>query len=395
MPNLLVVGADQKLGAGGTSPAPLPRSQLNWLARRSQEILKEGQAPSGALVACPTFPVYRYCWLRDGAFCAHALGRTGHREEATAFFRWVGRVLSRYEARVENLIERYHRGETLSETDFLNTRYTLEGEEEQAGGAGGEDWWNFQLDGYGTWLWALAEHFKRYPDEKLRQELRPAVELTVRYLSAFWRLPNFDCWEENRHDIHPATLSALYGGLVAARQSYPESKICQAGRRQASAIRLYINQHGLYDGGLVKSVGHYEVDASLLGAAVPYELFPLRGQVMQSTIARIANELVAPDGGVYRYRKDVYYGGGEWLLLTAWLGWYYARTGQRRKALNCLQWVAGQADAEGKMPEQVAHHLLAPDHRAGWERRWGISAKPLLWSHAMYLILYTALYGEG
>jgi GH15 family glucan-1,4-alpha-glucosidase len=43
----------------------------------------------------------------------------------------------------------------------------------------------------------------------------------------------------------------------------------------------------------------------------------------------------------------------------------------------------------------VAHHLLAPEHRQLWEERWGLSASPMLWSHAMYLILYTSLDGEG
>src|SRR5689334_17414396 len=193
----LLIEPDMTTGAGGVKPTPVvSRYQLGWLAERSQQVLKEGQAPSGALVACPTFRVYRYCWLRDGAFCAHALDRAGNRVEAAAFFRWAGRVLSRYTAKVDNAITRYRAGEILSEADFLNTRYKLDGAEEEPG-ADGEEWWNFQLDGYGTWLWALAEHLDRYPDEILRAELLPAVELTVRYLSAFWKLPNFDCWEEN------------------------------------------------------------------------------------------------------------------------------------------------------------------------------------------------------
>ncbi len=137
------------------------------------------------------------------------------------------------------------------------------------------------------------------------------------------------------------------------------------------------------------------MDASLLGVGVPYGLLPAGGKIMEATLGRISRELVAPDGGVYRYNRDVYYGGGEWLLLTAWLGWYYVRTGRRQKAGECLQWVARQARPNGDLPEQVAHHLLAPKHRVKWEARWGLSACPLLWSHAMYLILYTALYGEG
>ncbi len=369
----------------------LDRAALRELAYHSREVLKLGQAENGALIACPNFPVYRYCWLRDGSFCAHALDRTGQPGQAAAFFRWIGRTLAGQEGKVRSALDRHAAGETLAATDFLNTRYTLEGSEE----SGNDDWWNFQLDGYGTWLWAFAEHLRRFPDEKLREELLPAVELTGRYLAAFWRLPNYDCWEENLEDIHPATLAAIYGGLTAAARLYPASEVCQQGKKQASTLRRFVKAHGLESGSLVKSLGRLDVDASLLGAGVPYGLFPPRGKTMLTTLDRIANELVAPDGGVYRYRQDVYFGGGEWLLLTAWLGWYYTQAGQRKKALDCLHWVARQARPNGEMPEQVAHHLLASEHQKPWEEKWGLAASPLLWSHAMYLILYTALFGEG
>ncbi len=381
--------------SGNIVPAPaVSHNRLEWLAKRSQEVLLAGQSPSGALIASPTFRVYRYAWLRDGAFCANALDRTGHKDAAADFFRWIGRVLAGYSSKVERAISLHRAGEPLSDADFLNTRYTLDGQEEEPG-ADGENWWNFQLDGYGTWLWALEEHLKRYSNENLRAELAPAVELTARYLSAFWQLPNFDCWEENRQDVHPATLAAIYGGLNSAARLYPESKICRAGLRQSVTIRKYVKQFGLSDGALAKSVGRSDVDASLLGAVVPYKLFAPGSLVMRHTLARISQQLLAPDGGVYRYLKDVYYGGGEWLLLTGWLGWYYAETRQSAKALNCLHWVASQADEQGEMPEQAAHHLLSPAHLPEWNARWGLSAKPLLWSHAMYLILYTALYPVG
>ena len=392
MTNLLISPQDQGRPTG-SSPVPtsLNRTALRALAYHSLEVLQAGQAESGALIASPTFPVYRYSWLRDGSFCAHALDRIGQPGRAAAFFRWIGKTLAGQETKVQSALDRFQAGEKLAPADFLNTRYTLDGLEE----TGNSKWWNFQLDGYGTWLWALAEHLRRNPDEKLREELRPAVELTARYLSAFWQLPNYDCWEENLADVHPATLAAIYGGLVAAARMYPTNPVCQAAKTQANAIRRFVKTQGLYRGSLVKSLGREDVDASLLGAGIPYGLLPARGKIMQATLGRIALELVGPDGGVYRYAKDVYYGGGEWLLLTAWLGWYYAQAGQRDKAQECLQWVARQAQSNGDMPEQVAYHLLAPEHRQPWEAQWGLSASPLLWSHAMYLILYTTLYGEG
>lgn len=390
MTDLLTSPQDQGR-TGEPSLAPQSRSELRALAYHSREVIQAGQAETGALIACPTFPVYRYSWLRDGSFCAHALDRIGQSGRAAAFFRWIGRTLAHQEIKVQTALERFQAGEKLAAADFLNTRYTLDGTAE----AGDSEWWNFQLDGYGTWVWALDEHLRRFPDEKLREELRPAVELTARYLAAFWRLPNYDCWEENLEDVHPATLAAIYGGLVAASRLYPANPVCQAAKIQANAIRRLVKARGLYRGSLVKSLGREDVDASLLGAGVPYGLLPVRGKIMQETLGRIARELVAPDGGVYRYARDVYYGGGEWLLLTGWLGWYYALAGQREKAQDCLQWIARQALPNGDMPEQVVHHLLAPEHRQPWEERWGLSASPLLWSHAMYLILYTTLYGEG
>ena len=108
-----------------------------------------------------------------------------------------------------------------------------------------------------------------------------------------------------------------------------------------------------------------------------------------ATIAKIEADLVR--GGIHRYHDDTYYGGGAWLLLTAWLGWYYAEAGNTARAAVLRDWVAAQAMPDGALPEQVPQMLLAPEHYAGWVARWGEIARPLLWSHAMYLILESVL----
>ncbi|MEE8659713.1 glycoside hydrolase family 15 protein [Sorlinia euscelidii] len=54
----------------------------------------------GSMVAAATFGLpedvggernwdYRYCWIRDSSFMVYAFMQTGHKEEATAFIRWV------------------------------------------------------------------------------------------------------------------------------------------------------------------------------------------------------------------------------------------------------------------------------------------------------------------
>jgi GH15 family glucan-1,4-alpha-glucosidase len=112
---------------------------------------------------------------------------------------------------------------------------------------------------------------------------------------------------------------------------------------------------------------------------------------MVATVQAIADNLLHKGGGVYRYSKDVYYGGGEWVLLTAWLGWHWAQTGQKEKAAGLLAWIEAQADVDLNLPEQVNGATLFPEQYQPWLKKWGPIACPLLWSHAMYIILYKKL----
>jgi GH15 family glucan-1,4-alpha-glucosidase len=168
-------------------------------------------------------------------------------------------------------------------------------------------------------------------------------------------------------------------------------------------IRTYLLNNGVLDGHLVKrfqapgepaatrQAPVEQVDASLLGLSVPYRVLSPGDPIMRQTVERIEEDLHCRGGGVHRYTDDTYYGGGEWVLLAAWLGWYYTKAGERDNAGELQRWIEAQADADGCLPEQVSAHLLAPEHCGPWVERWGPVAKPLLWSHAMYLILHHAL----
>ena len=132
------------------------------------------------------------------------------------------------------------------------------------------------------------------------------------------------------------------------------------------------------------------MDASLLGLAVPYRVFPSDDPRVIKTVEQIESTLRV-DGGVHRYPQDSYYGGGEWILLTAWLGSYYVEIGYHVRARECLQWIEKQADQDYQLPEQVSSNLLHPDRYQEWVERWGEIATPLLWSHAKYLLLLKSL----
>ncbi len=353
-------------------------ARLSALARHSVEVIRENQAPSGAYLASPTFPVYRYSWFRDGAFIADAMSRAGHPDSSERFFGWCTRVLVARASTIDQLIARRAAGAPIAASEFLHARYAPDGADSH------EEWWTFQLDGYGTWLWALGDHVTRHGGS-IEPYVR-GVELSVRYLIEFWNEPCFDWWEENLGHRHTSTLAAVHAGLaMAAGRDELDADLRQAAGRTAAAIRDAVLDEGVRDGRLTKWLGGDALDASLVACATPFHMFDGTGALMEATIAALEARLA--HGGVHRYEADTYYGGGEWLLLAAFLGWHYAEVGRMDDSWAQLRWVAAQATPAGDLPEQVPGHLLQPLTYDQWVARWGPIATPLLWSHAMYLVL--------
>jgi GH15 family glucan-1,4-alpha-glucosidase len=312
---------------------------------------------------------------------AYALDRYGEHAAAGRFHAWAARVVLGRAGVVQRALAKASAGEILRQEDVLHTRYTLQGEDGTQ-----EEWANFQLDGFGTWLWALNEH--RKAGNPLPPEWLEAARLVALYLAGLWRLPNYDLWEEFPDAIHPHTLAAIYGGLAAYRELAPHS----AGL-PLEEIRTFITDRFIFDGHFVKFPGSPAVDASLLSLALPYGVVALEDDRMAATVDEIKRSL-RHGGGVHRYAADSYYGGGEWVLLAAWLGWFSARRGapgDRQCALDLLAWIEAQAGPDGSLPEQVPATLNAPAYYETWVRRWGPIASPLLWSHANYLILKAEL----
>ena len=347
---------------------------MNTLHDSSIRIILDHQDPSGAYIASPNFGSYRYCWFRDGSFIAYAMDLVEHHDSSAQFHQWAASAVNRHADAVGRAVAKARHGSKLDAADILHTRYTLNGH------VAGEEWPNFQLDGFGTWLWALGEHISTSGASAPADWMR-AANLVADYLIALWDRPCYDCWEEFPDKVHPHTLAAIYAGLKAHTDF--------SGRDHSVTLKQvlgYLRDRAIIQGHLVKYIGSEDVDASLLALAVPYGVFEPDDPVMLATIRKIETELVQ-GGGLHRYAADTYYGGGEWVLLTAWLGWYYSQIEEYSKARRALQWVEDQADRHEALPEQVAVNLNDPSYFEPWRKRWGESAKPLLWSHARYIIL--------
>ncbi|MCP2324520.1 GH15 family glucan-1,4-alpha-glucosidase [Hamadaea flava] len=349
----------------------------------SVELIARHQHSGGAYPASPTYPVYGYCWLRDGSFIADAMSRAGRTASADAFHGWCARVIEGRGGHVAELVAAARRGEEIDPRRMLPTRYTLDG------GDGDEPWWDYQLDGYGTWLWALVEHTRRHGGDLA--PYRAAIITTVDYLATFGADPCYDWWEEHAEHRHVATLGSVAAGLDAVLSAdLLDEDRTKAATQMLARLRELIAGPGTVDGSLVKWLGSGSVDGGLLACLTPFGL--VTPEVAEGTYQRVRTELRR--NGVYRYLGDTFYGGGEWLILTAWLGWHEARTGRAELARERLAWVAAQATPEGWLPEQVSGDTQDPAYIAEWTAKWGPVATPLLWSHALFVILALEL-GES
>jgi GH15 family glucan-1,4-alpha-glucosidase len=357
-----------------------PDSAFDALVRRSIEVVAEHQDVGGAYLASPTFPVYRYSWFRDGAFIADAMSRAGRHDSADRFFAWCARVINDRADTIGSLIERSRCGEPVGRDEHLPTRYTVDGR------PSGQEWWDFQLDGYGTWIFMLGRHGER-SGRMADDDVIAAVGRCVDYLCEFWREPCFDWWEEDVDGVHVPTLVSIEAGLrMAASTGFVGGEQAERSRAAASAIVDRIRADGVVDGHLIKTIGRGDrVDASLIAAFEPFGTFDSAGELATATYDKIVKDL-APDG-VHRYLGDTYFGGGRWVVLAGLVGAFEAATGRTDAARGRLRWMCEQQVDGGLLPEQATDHPLDPNFIDEWVERWGPVATPLLWSHAMYLTL--------
>lgn len=370
--------------------------KLNHLHLHSQQTILNNQQKAGGYLACPVMPDYQFSWFRDGAFIAYALtidgiyypiahpvGISAQWDSAMKFHHWCARMVNERREAIERCITRANNGEPLLPEDTLNARYEDDGE------SGPAEWPEFQLDGPAIWLWALAKYVDVCRQRPLPLYWESAIDLVVRYLSAVWQTPCYDCWEERGNDIHISTLAAIYAGLGSAKHLIPSLDVDDT----RAEIKQFIMAKGITPSGeLAKSVGVDMVDANLLLAALPDDgLLKADDPLMLKTIARIERDLLAEGHGVHRHREDTYYGGGAWVLLGLWLAWYKTQIGENERARELVTWAEAHADADGNLPEQVNDAMFDPSFYDGWVEERGEIANPLLWTHAKYIIVQNAL----
>lgn len=345
------------------------------LIQKSIQFLKDGQTFDGSFIACENFGNYRYAWFRDGTYNASALLEYGYNQEAFKFIEWAAMVVNRYQEKMEYCIRAFQQGISIAEEYFFHTRFTLDGYEVPGH-------WGFnQFDGLGTWLWFVCKVFIQNPQINPPVDVINALNKAAEYISIVWPAGCSDCWEENEGGQHTYTLASIVAGL----KQYCNWSGNKIYKERTDSIWTYLKQNCLTSNGYIKSAGLDASDANLIGLCEPFNLVSWNDPDFQKTLLRIEKELMTP--GVHRFKTDTYYGGGEWVLLTAWIGCLYAKYGRMDDAIYLRKWIESVASPSGFLAEQIPQHLFEPDKYAQWEKTTGEIATPLLWSHAMYLLL--------
>lgn len=309
----------------------------------------------------------------------------GENESALNFHKWATRIIIEREEKIASLIRRSKQGENIANDEHLHCRYTVDGQEST------EQWTNLQLDGFGTWIWSLDKFLER--GNALPLATYRAVETLIGYLETFWQIDTYDWWEESYGHQHVANLGSMAAGLERCSKW---EEISEASRlsaaNTASHIMTLIHHRGFFNGRLAKWIDGNGLDASLIALISPFELFNKGDSVANATVDAVAS--VLGTFGTYRHAGDWYFGGGKWPLLSCFLGLAYISLGEEDKAREILDWVASITNGDLELPEQLEEPLLQPEKRSRWIEQWGEPAVPLLWSHAMYLSLYSSLRQE-
>jgi GH15 family glucan-1,4-alpha-glucosidase len=338
------------------------------------------QSASGAFIASPDFSQYRYCWLRDGSFTAYALDRVGEHGSSAAYHGWVDSAIGGIASLMDRAIDKQRANKVLDAGDLPPARFALDGSPVD------DDWPNFQIDGYGTWLWSLREHLTLSGVTELPPSRRDAVERAACYLATFAFVPCFDVWEMSGNAVHTSTLASVYAGLAAAAAMLGDPALAA----RAEEVRARVQARAASVGRFEKSSISHETDASTLWLSSPFRLVEADDPVFVATVSAIERDLTL-DGGLRRFPGDTYFGGGAWPVLTASLGWYYASAGDHSRALTCQDWIEARFSDNGELGEQFGGELRNRPMFDQWANHWGPPARQLAWSHAMYLVLRAEL----
>ena len=355
-------------------------ARLQALAAHSIAVITAHQAPTGAYLASPAFPVYRYSWLRDGAFIADA-------HEPRRRGRVRGRASSRWCDRRRAGAPRPHRGPHRARTRRGEadrpTRTSCPPASPSTASDGAEEW----TDSSSTATAPGCGRSSRTRDATAgpsTPSLDGAAPVRPRTSTTFRDHPSYDWWEEHADRRHVSTLASIHGGPArwpAGRRLDPAS----ARRRAAVADRIARLRHAMrrrrgpraqvarVPGGGRQPARRSRRPSGCWPPDDPLMVRDGRGDRAPSSSTTAASTATP------RTRTSAAASGCCSPACSA--GTTRARAGAT-DALRQLAWIGGPGDGRRATcrSRSAATSWPRPASTSGVER-WGPVATPLLWSH--------------
>ena len=374
--------------------------ELVDLYKRSLLVLRTQIDAGGAIIAANDGDTYgysgdsySYMWPRDGALVANALNHTGYAALARQFYDFCEAVLTA--------------------EGYLLHRYGPD----RLWGSSWHPWIDqegnshlpIQEDETALVVYSLWQHYASFRDidvvsSHYHELVTPAAGFLASYREPHTHLPeaSYDLWEE-RHGILTYTTATVYAGLDAAArfaELFGEDEFASKYRQAAEEIKaamldyLWDEEEGHFlrmitvdkDGTIHKDP---TLDSSMC-ALFQFGMFSAHDPRVERTMQALEQTLWVKTsiGGMARYENDDYYSvtsdlelaqGNPWFISTLWLAQYriaHATTlDELHQALPLLEWAQRHALPSGAMAEQIDPLSGEP-----------LSASPLTWSHAEYVM---------
>lgn len=339
---------------------------FNRMVKRSLLLLKLlTDKNHGGIVAAPCMePEYRFCWPRDAAYIAYALGRCGFHVESKMFYKWCERA----QEAEGGLYQRY----------YIEAR--LRG-----------PCWSSQIDEIATVVWGVGKHFDLTGDHSFIESMWLTVKKAANFMLANINsdtnlVESVGLWEE-KFGSHTYSNASVYSALktsakiasIIGQSNLAERWSEGAEKIKNALLNLTWNPQKEH---FIKTFNpkNESLDVSTLGLTFPFEVLPAQDDRMKKTACAIERSFNFKAGGIGRYSEDVYYGGNPWSLATLWLALYYEKLRDVNKAEQLIKLAIDHATDLKLLPEEVNKSTGLP-----------ISAVPLAWSHAFLILAILGL----
>ncbi len=347
------------------------RERIQELLQVSRQVFQDCTLPNGAVVAAPShkpyYPKeaknYYFVWPRDALYACLAAKVLGMKIQEP-FFAWCTNA------------------ESWKETGLFYEKYFVDGRKARE---------HFQPDQTGSVLIALYEHCRG--DAREANHFAALIEKSANGLCNVWNGTHFtivtqDLWEERLcfpdvQENFTYSLAICSRGLWCASQLMPNPRWLQAAQEMQQVLERSNTGYFYRSHGKLKD---QRIDASSLGLVWPACIIKAADARMVKTVQRMEQYLVQ-ENGLHRYEHDRYdgwmhgeiprnKGAGYWPLLNFWMAMYYAEKGDKDKALLYYRKVLSDIDdlKTNYIPEQI------------FQSKIQVSASPLLWSHAMFVL---------